>query len=565
MRYHVSAHDRMKKLISAVCIAVFFAVQTAFCNAAAPPEIIDELFALNMTERGAESFFDGLQLGNADMTAFCYGRLYGAEGTVIANNADAFTQSAKRAADELVNSESFVTPTELQRTAVLLSAFGECSRELINAASYSNPNLDKQGLNAWIWALTAANCSGIEPDDGAVYTRSRLAEELIGRQLEDGGFALRGTAADADITAAAITALAPLGDNENVQSALDKAVCALSAIQLENGGFTSLGAETSESTAQAIIAFTAAGVSDERLDRAVSALLRFRTEDGGFAHEPDGKPNKMAASQALQAFTALELSKRGERLFDKPQAVEGTGSLTSEAPETSNISEFPEIPEKSDISDMPESSAETAGIADKNGLTGFHIKLIISGALAAVGLTLVIAGIARRKKRAVITGTAVLILSGAVWLLNIRTPAEYYAQTTENAITVRVGADCSDASANLGDIDESVNPLSVIPEDGVILPLGEVGLPEGATAFDALIEAARASRVRVDYVGSSYGVYIRGIGFVYEFGFGSGSGWTYRVNGEVPQMSAGAYELSDGDTVEFVYKCEPGQYRENAD
>ena len=123
---------------------------------------------------------------------------------------------------------------------------------------------------------------------------------------------------------------------------------------------------------------------------------------------------------------------------------------------------------------------------------------------------------------------------------------------------MRVGADCAGVLDRLGDIDESVNPLSVIPEDGIILPLDEVSLREGATAFDALIEAARAKRVRVDYVGSSYGIYVRGIGFVYEFGFGSESGWTYRVNGAVPQMSAGAYELSEGDLVEFIYTCELG-------
>lgn len=531
----------MKKLISAVCIAVFFAVQTAFCNAAALPDITDELFALNMTERGAESFYDGLRLGSADWTVFCYGRLHGAEGS------GGFTESAKQAAAELINAEGFVTPTELQRAAVVLSAFGECSRELINAASYCNTNLDRQGLNAWIWALTAANCSGIEPDDGAVYARLQLAESLIARQLEDGGFALRGSSADADITAAAIVALAPLADNDGVHGALDRAVSALSAIQLEDGGFTSLGIETSESTAQAIIAFTAAGVADERLDNAVSALLRFRTEDGGFSHEPNGKADKMAAGQALQAFAALSLAERGELLFDKPN------DTARELPDTSESFESVSADPSGEYSEIVPETEEA-----KPTVTGFQIKLMISAVIGVTGIAVLIAAIVRRGKRIAVSGIILLILSGAVWLLNIRTPAEYYAEVPENGITVRVGADCTDALERLGDIDENVNPLSVIPEDGIVLPLDEISLPEGATAFDALIEAARVSRVRVDYVGSSYGVYVRGIGFVYEFGFGSESGWTYRVNGSAPQMSAGAYELSDGDTVEFIYTCELG-------
>lgn len=368
----------MKKLISAVCAAIFFAVQTVFCSAAVPADITEELFALNMRERNAESFFDGLQAGSADWTAFCYGRLYGAE------NADGYIEQVKQAADQLVHSEGFVTPTELQRTAVLLSAFGECPQELINAAAYDNPNLDKQGLNAWVWALIAANCGNFEHNEDILYTRLQLAEGVIERQLTDGGFALRGESADADMTAAAIIALAPLGDNEDVRGALDKAVSALSDIQLESGGFSSLGTETSESTSQAVIAFTAAGIADERLERAVSALLKFRSEDGGFSHELNGRSDKMSTSQALQAFAALELSKRGERLFDKPTAAEADEI----APEAS------EIPENTDTTQAPDTSDNSA---EKDGLTGFHIKLIISGALAAVGMTVVLIGAARRK------------------------------------------------------------------------------------------------------------------------------------------------------------------------
>ena len=59
----------MKKMIKAVCIAVIIAVQTVFCitaHAADNADIIRELFALNMNERGVNDFYDGLQLGSAD-------------------------------------------------------------------------------------------------------------------------------------------------------------------------------------------------------------------------------------------------------------------------------------------------------------------------------------------------------------------------------------------------------------------------------------------------------------------------------------------------------------------
>lgn len=533
----------MKKVISAVCIALTIAVQTVFCIAsAASADIVEELFALNMEERGAAEFYDGLQLGDADWTAFCRARLYGAE------NSAAFVESAKRSAEELVNAEGFVTPTELQRAAAVLSAYGDCPRELINAAAYENPNLDKQGVNAWIWALIAANCSGLEAEGGSLHTRTELAEALLAKQLPDGGFALRGDSADVDVTAAAIYALAPLSEDGSVRSALDKAVSALSELQQENGGFLSLGNEVSESTAQAVIAFTAAGVADERLERAISALMSFRREDG-FAHTVDGKSNKMANSQALQAFTAAELAERGKLLFDKP-------ALQDDSPNEPISENAPSEDLSNETSSEPPENVSTPDNGESGGFTGFHIKLITSAALGAVGVIVLIVGIARRGKTGIVIGAAALVLAGGVWLLDIRTPGEYRPQDPENGITVRVGAECTSVLSRLDSIDEDINPYSAIPEDGIILPLCEVVLPEGATAFDALDAAARAENIPVDRVGSTYGVYIRGIGNVYEFGFGGESGWTYRVNGESPQISAGVYKLSDGDVVEFVYICE---------
>lgn len=527
----------MKKVISAVCIALIIAVQTVFCIAsAASADIVDELFALNKDERGAADFYDGLRLGDADWTAFCRARLYGAE------NSAAFVESAKRSAEELVNTEGFVTPTELQRAAVVLSAYGECPRELINAAAYCNSNLDRQGVNAWIWALIAANGSGLEAESGALYTRTELAEALIAKQLPDGGFALRGDSADVDVTAAAIYALAPLSENGGVKIALDKAVSALTELQQENGGFLSLGNEVSESTAQAVIAFTAAGAADERLERALSALMSFRRE-GGFSHTVGGKPNKMANSQALQALAAAELAERGERLFDKP--------AIRDDPQNEPVSE-----NDSDEGISGESSSDLSDDSEIGGFTGFHIKLITSAALGVIGIIVLISGIAKRGKTSVVIGAAALALAGGVWLLDIRTPGEYSSEAPENGITVRVGAECTSVLSNLGSIDEDINQYSEIPEDGIILPLDDVILPEGATAFDALDKAARAQNIPVDRVGSTYGVYVRGIGNVYEFGFGGESGWTYRVNGESPQISAGVYKLSDGDVVEFVYICE---------
>ncbi len=108
-------------------------------------------------------------------------------------------------------------------------------------------------------------------------------------------------------------------------------------------------------------------------------------------------------------------------------------------------------------------------------------------------------------------------------------------------------------------INEDINPASVIPDNGVIIAKTDTGLSDGASAFDALAAAARNARVRVDYIGSAYGLYVTAIGDIYEYGFGENSGWLYRVNGVIPDKSCGEFILSDGDTVEFLYTCDLGR------
>lgn len=528
----------MKRLFSAVCIVLILAVQTAFCANAAGFSLTAELeAALSYSASPAE-------FGKSDWTEICRARLYG--------GAEEYYTVVLTAAEELLSSDGFVKPTDLQRAAIALSASGECPRGVIDAAAYRCEDFDRQGFNAWIWALIAANCSGLPPDENALYTKEDIAAEIISRQLPDGGFTLRGESADTDITAAAIYALAPLCTDEEVNAAVTRAVTRLAELQLADGGFASMGTENCESTAQAVIAFTAAGVSDERLSRAVSALLTYRQSDGGFAHTAGGKTNALATAQATQALTALALAERGEQLFaarsgGSPEPTREAGNAISPTGETAG--------QENNIS-MQTEEADAAG---KSALTGRQIKLIISAVLGAACLGLMIFALAKKRKCLLIAAAVFAAASGGVWLLDIKSAEEYYAQETASEITVTFSADCSAALDRLSEINESVNPLFVIPEDGVVISKRELGLPDGATAFDALTAAARQEQTRVDYNGSSYGVYVSGIAYIREFGFGEMSGWMFRVNGEYPEMSCGAYTLSDGDTVEFVYTCDIGR------
>ena len=538
----------MKKAISAVCIVILLAVQAAFSLTAASQEredILSAAFGYFAKERGADSFLQGLSAGSSDRSAACYVRLYGRSGT------DELLQSAKQRADELISSEGFVPPTELQRTAVLLSALGDCPREVIDAAVYKNPDFDRQGFNAYIWGLIAANASGLEAEEGATYTRESLAESIIERQLADGGFALFGESSDADMTAFAIDALVPLKDIPDVSGAIGRAVKRLREMQQPSGAYLTMGVENCESTAQALVAFAAAGygIEDENFAAAYGALLTFRREDGGFAHLADGKTNALATLQAIEALTALTLAERGELLFGEPKRE------NTPASESEDNSAAPEAPPADNI---PETTDTLPENASNRGFGGVHIKLIISAVAGIGAVAACVFAAVQKQKRLLICAAVCGVISGGVWLLDIKTADEYYAQSGGWDLSVTLSVSCENALSNLDMIDEQITPLSAIPQDGVIIGACTVSLETGETAFDALIYAAREKRIRVDYRSSVYGEYISGIGGVSEFGFGDMSGWIYRVNGEMPEVSAGAFALSDGDEVEFIYTCRYG-------
>lgn len=74
--------------------------------------------------------------------------------------------------------------------------------------------LGRQGINGWIWGLITLDSMRYAVPDGAYNTRDDIIVEIISKQLSDGGFALSSDDADPDITAMAITALAPYYNSE---------------------------------------------------------------------------------------------------------------------------------------------------------------------------------------------------------------------------------------------------------------------------------------------------------------------------------------------------------------
>lgn len=526
---------RFFRRITAVCIAIICAVQTAFSATAADAvPLAEECFGYFTELRGAADFWDGLEFGGADWAAYCRARLYGGSG------AEEYARSAENMVVQLEQSGSFVKPTDYQKAAVCIAAAGGDFSNAVRLGVYQNEQLDRQGFNAYIWGLIALNVTGAQPPESPVNTAETLAEHIISRQHGDGSFSLLGDTGDVDITAAAVYALAGC-EVPGAEQAAQRGADWLCGIE---GGYSSMGTVNCESAAQAVIALCATGRS-EKAYRAAEQLESYRRE-GGYSHLSDGDINGVATVQALEAFTALALMERGEALFGAVR----TDEITCESAESGD-----EVISQS----VQAEAAQSGEAAAQGGITGTHIKAGISAVFGLCAVVCLVMFIVRRRKLQAVGAVVLAVLCGGVWLLDISTPEEYYARSGVGNMRVVVSADCTAVLDRMDSIDRSVNPPEIIPENGDVIPQVEVMLPEGASAFDALIAAAREHKIRVDYNGSGWGTYVKGVGGIYEFGFGELSGWMYRVNGEFPEMSVSDYILHEGDVVEFLYTADLGR------
>lgn len=100
----------------------------------------------------------------------------------------------------------------------------------------------------------------------------------------------------------------------------------------------------------------------------------------------------------------------------------------------------------------------------------------------------------------------------------------------------------------------------LVPADGLLLPASEWSFEEGECVFDLLKRVCREKKLHMEFSETPlYGsAYIEGIGNLYEFDGGEGSGWMYRVNGAFPQVGCSQYALCAGDRIEWVYTCDFG-------
>lgn len=252
---------------------------------------------------------------------------------------DAYYENVEAAVREKNGVLSDRKYTEYSRTVLALTAIGKNPAD-VAGFDLLKPLADfeqvtRQGINGTIFALLALDSGNYEipenPDAAVQATRQMYVDELLTRELLDGGWTLTGEEPDVDITAMTLQALAKYRGQPEVEAAVERGLAVLSSLQEPDGGYVSWGSSNSESVSQVIVALTELGVplDDERFTKngitVEDALLRFAQENGAFVHVRDGSggDDGMATEQAFYALAAIHRAETGETtLYDMTDVMQ---------------------------------------------------------------------------------------------------------------------------------------------------------------------------------------------------------------------------------------------------
>lgn len=397
--------------------------------------------------------------------------------------------------------------TTRQKYALTLLATGGMDDFVTSAMEET---IGQQGVMSWVYGLHLLNngCTSTN------HTTASVTEQLLRLQLEDGGWAVSGSIADADVTAMVLQTLAPHRNDPQVRAAVENALALLASRQLEGGDFASYGVPSAESTAQVLSALCCLEIDpaqDERFIKnghtLLDALELYHLSDGSYSHTQDGPSSKPATAQSFFALAAHQ------RLMKGQPSIYLLDHTTTVAPKL-----------------------------DWHSIAGI---VIMVGALLSCLLLLILKKRSWKNYAAVVIIAILLILG--VNSLDIQSAGSYYTPQPTKAMPI-------------GQVTLSIRCDTVagraehIPADGVILPETTFPIVQGDTAISLLTEAARAHSIQMDVSGG----YVSGIQYLYEFDFGDLSGWIYQINGQTAGVGSDQYTLQDGDHIAWRYSCDMG-------
>ena len=473
----------------------------------------------------------------------------------------------------------------------LLLSFSDGNREYIDRCM-SDGTVGGQGIMSYVFGLHLINngyTGNISLDE--------ILENIVKLCHEDGGWSVTGNYGDVDVTAMTLTALAPLYTgsgqakiststeynekpivNDGILELLvENAINFLSNSQLDDGGFSSFGVENAESNAQVITALSALGIdcaTDERFikngNTLFDGLMKYRLSDGSFSHKKDDASNPSATVQTFYAMVAYLRMREGlTPLYvrdvneTKLTVTYGDTGVLSDSKSASNDDNNNLNNNKDSKENKNENSKNGTDLdseyadnsSDKNAGKNSGYKtyaiIILLGVCLAVSILLFV--LKKHWKNYLFVGLVGLAGVLIIIFTDFSSPENYYGQETvkSNAVgTVTMSITC--------DILKDKEKNEHIPEDYVVLKTTGFDLEKGETVYDILLEAAKKYNISVEHEGSSDIVYISGINYLYENDYGDLSGWVYKVNGVLPSVGCGGYELKDGDIIEWCYTLDLG-------
>ena len=424
-----------------------------------------------------------------------------------------------------------LNPVETQRKAIAGILQGDDGMGTEDVVGVINDTTDKLGIMGYIYGRILIN--SLNPDDDGFsdlkFTKEGTAAEIVGLQKSDGGWALSGAVSDPDVTAMAIQALSfDYETDAAIKESVDKALALLAARQEETGDYKSWGTRNCETTAQVIMAIYSVGLeySDERFIKGgntlIDGIMRYKTENGSFKHALENEiSSERATEQAMCAFVAVL---RREAVLPGFWQLEATDEINRRV--------------------------ENKGAATVDDPKGIDNKLVISAGIIVMSIIFAFYYFVRnRRKNIVITLVVTLVALAAVFFINIQTVDEYYLVHID------------DITADSETVFISISKETVTEGNGgIVLDKREYVLREGDSVFDILERTVRHNRIQMDYSGTPNGiggsVYIKGLNNLYEFKYGSLSGWIYRVNGKAVSLSCSEYFPEDGDYIQWQYVTE---------
>ncbi|MHC6181161.1 prenyltransferase/squalene oxidase repeat-containing protein [Clostridium sp. JNZ X4-2] len=208
-------------------------------------------------------------------------------------------------------------PTDYERMTIVLSSIGQDPTNFggdnLVEKIYNNTNMDSQGVNAYIFGLIALDSGNFDLPDNALLNKDKLIDKIISSKTADNGWSITDKA-DTDMTAMALTALAPYADRQDVKQIIDSGIEKLSSMQDSDGGYSSMGTENSQSLSQVIIALCSNGVDPAGSEftkngRNLMDMLLSYQVDGGFSLDKQTGYNSLSTEQAAEALEAYKLFK----------------------------------------------------------------------------------------------------------------------------------------------------------------------------------------------------------------------------------------------------------------